>query len=64
MDDFFDLKKHEEDPSERCEAYDTIGNQCERSLHHLGDHATRWNIKHWKKDHNGKKVRIPHSTVD
>lgn len=62
--DFFDLKKHVEDHTERCEAYDTMGNQCERSLHHLGLHASRWLVKYWKKDHNGEKVRNPKSGVD
>lgn len=36
------------DDYDRCQAWDTFGNQCELEPQHQGLHQTRWFIKKWK----------------
>lgn len=45
-----------EDVTERCEASDTMGNQCELHLGHAGLHSIRWNPKYWKHDYSKQSL--------
>ncbi len=55
--DGFENKVIKEDIGERCETWDTLGNQCESHKGHKGLHRVRWFQKFWKHDYNLKKVK-------